>query len=154
MYAADDVDTALAETWNGEEALASCATFETLSDLLLVDLTEAPPCPSILARGTTCERGESDFLLGLIIDISKSIEKDDRIHTEYVPTQVVAEYVRHKLKLKGRSVDGIVYSSSKGRGDNCVFFVDTRSIEGSGAYFRKEAKFRLVDVERRRLQPS
>lgn len=151
MYLADEIETAVEETREHGIRLASCGTFEILTDLLLVDFTTPPPKPSILDKGTTHERGEVDFLLGMIIDVSKSIEKDNRIHTEYVPTQVVAEYIRHRLHVNGQRVDGIVYSSSKGSGNNFVIFVDDRYIEGSGAFLSKDAKFRLVKFEQRSI---
>jgi hypothetical protein len=153
MYAADDIETAIEEAREDSKPLASIGTFETLVDVVILDLTTAPPRPSILERGATYERGESGFLLGLIVDVSKSIEKDNRIHTEYVPTQVVAEYIRHNLKVDGKQVDGIMYSSSKGKGNNFVFFVDSRYIEGSGSYPAKEPRFRLVKVEERPVPP-
>jgi hypothetical protein len=121
--------------------------------MVVVDLTTAPASPSILERGATHERGDSDFLLGLITDVSKPIEKANRIHIEYAPTQVVAEYIRHKLMLDGRHIDGIMYSSSRGDGNNFVFFVDSRYIEGSGSSLPKEPKFRLVRAEDRHVPP-
>jgi hypothetical protein len=151
MYMADEIETAIEETREDGKTLASCGTFETLCDLVVVDLTAAPPCPSILVTGSTCARGDSDFLSGLVDDVSKSIKKDDHIHTEYVPTQVVAEYIQHKLKVNDRRVDGILYSSSKGSGKNFVFFIDDRYIEGSEAAFAEEAKFRLVHIEHRQV---
>jgi hypothetical protein len=35
------------------------------------------------------------------------------VHVEYVPTQVVTEYVRTVVHVKGRKIDGIRYHSSR-----------------------------------------
>src|ERR1700678_225475 len=50
MYAAFDRETALAEA-TGEHSSFSIGIFETLSNIVVVDLTEVPRIPSIFERG-------------------------------------------------------------------------------------------------------
>jgi hypothetical protein len=150
MYGADDIHTAIEEAREADKPIASIGTFEIVNEMTVVDLTTFPASPSILEKGRTYQRGDVDFLRGLIVDVGKSIEKDNRVHTEYVPTQVVAEYIRHRFKIEKKQVDGIMYSSSKGQGTNFVLFADARFVEGGGA-FPKAPKFRLIDVEHRTL---
>ena len=53
-------------------------------------------------------------------EITKKIIPDDRIHTEYIPSQVFTEYLRYMFKLEGEiSVDGLIYKSSVNE-DKCV----------------------------------
>jgi hypothetical protein len=44
------------------------------------------------------ERAELSFLHGFARDLSAQIERDNRIHIEYVPTQVVSEYLRRVFR--------------------------------------------------------
>jgi hypothetical protein len=46
-------------------------------------------------------------------ELSKPIEKDDRAHIEYVPTQVITEYFRTEFRYQGRKIDGIRYRSAR-----------------------------------------
>ncbi len=58
-------------------------------------------------------------------EISRPIARDDRIHIEYVPTQVVTEYVRNTLSVEGKPIDGIRYASSRNNsGTAIVLFAD------------------------------
>jgi RES domain len=64
----------------------------------------------------------SDFQVWLI---SRRIARDDRVHIEYVPTQVVTEYVRTAVKIDARRVDGIRYQSSRRKAQTAlVLFAD------------------------------
>src|SRR5262249_23506696 len=57
--------------------------------------------------------------------LAKPIKKDDREHIEYVPTQVVTEFLRHEFRTEGgHRVKGIIYQSARnGKGKCCVLFV-------------------------------
>jgi hypothetical protein len=59
-------------------------------------------------------------LLDFIKDFRKPIDRKDRAHIDYVPTQIVTEYFRHIFEYKGHNVDGIIYPSSKGSGREAV----------------------------------
>ena len=52
------------------------------------------------------------FLDHVSREISRPIERGDKVHIEYVPTQVVTEFVRDQLTWKRSRVDGIKYVSS------------------------------------------
>ena len=58
--------------------------------------------------------------------IAEPIQKDDKEHIEYVPTQIVTEYFRHVFTVEGTApIDGIMYRSSRRSGGVCyVVFVD------------------------------
>jgi RES domain len=56
------------------------------------------------------------FLQTLGGEFSKPIERDDRVHIEYLPTQVVTEYLRGMKTKEDASVDGIRYGSARHEG--------------------------------------
>jgi len=116
MYASEDRDTALAETANGPGTFA-LGEFAIERDLLILDLTRLPPIPTPFAELPDAfeydPRPRLRFLYDVSRDISRPIARDDRVHIEYVPTQVVTEYVRTAVRIDGRKVDGIRYRSSR-----------------------------------------
>lgn len=67
------------------------------------------------------------FLISFVNDLTKTIEKNDKEHIEYVPTQIVTEFFRFPFSEKNTvPIDGIIYPSSKNPGKNaCVLFFDS-----------------------------
>lgn len=85
--------------------------FHVKNPLLILDLTEIPK-PQFWEQNRA-HREKLSFLNIFSKEISKPIVSDDRIHTEYVPTQVFTEYLRFVFKYYGReTLDGIKYRSS------------------------------------------
>ena len=131
-YVADDRDTALAETANKSGTFA-IGEFVNDRELLILDLTQLPYSPSVFEElPDTMEedpRLRLDFLHGVSREISRPIDRDDRVHVEYVPTQVVTEYIRTVIEIEGRQVDGIRYRSSRrSAGTALVLFADQRDL--------------------------
>ena len=63
--------------------------------------------------------------------ISEPICDDDRIHIDYVPTQIVTEYIRCLPPLAARLVEGIKYPSSVAPGCwSAVLFANQRNVVG------------------------
>ena len=85
----------------------------------MLDLTDVPDIPSIFDEVRYNERPPPIFLCHFESEISKPIIRDDRVHYEYAPTQIVAEYFRHVYREKPRRVDGIMFNSSLKRGGIC-----------------------------------
>lgn len=114
-YVSENRETALAETADKPGTYA-VGEFVSQRNLLILDLTRLPEPPSPFAE-TSDERENSRsrlvFLHEIAEDISRPIARDDRMHIEYVPTQIVTEYVRTAVRVKGRAVDGIRYQSSR-----------------------------------------
>jgi hypothetical protein len=115
-YASEDCETALAETAD-EPGTFVVGEFVIDRDLLILDLTRLPYAPSVFAELSDeyeyDPRPRLNFLHNISREISQPIERDDRAHIEYVPTQVVTEYVRTAVRIKRRRVDGIRYNSSR-----------------------------------------
>ena len=70
--------------------------------------------PSNFDRENRAKRQPIAFLNKLERNLTGTVARDDKVHIEYVPTQVVTEYVRHRLKdAQGEPMDGILYRSSR-----------------------------------------
>lgn len=160
LYAADEPQTALAETIDEDPAdddAATIATFRLRKACLVVDLRELPSVPSIFDPGidTTDRRHELGFLHGFRHDVSGPVKRDGREHIEYVPTQVVAEYLRVVFRdCKGQQIQGVAWESSKLPGSrNVVLFMDAKQCvdqgkQGDGFF---EPLVELVDSELQQL---
>ncbi len=115
-YASEDRETALAETAD-EPGNFAIGEFVIERDLVILDLTRLPYAPSVfaeLADGYEYDpRPRLNFLHNISREISRPIARDNRVHIEYVPTQVVTEYLRTAVRIKRRKIDGIRYNSSR-----------------------------------------
>ena len=134
MYVSEDASTALYETANAVGTYAIGA-FRTRRDISVLDLAELPPVPSLFEEIPDSleydPRRDLIFLHRLAHDISRPIARDDRIHINYVPTQVVTEYVRSARFSNGR-LHGIRYRSSRRDGGvSVVLFADKTNVVGA-----------------------
>ena len=127
-YVSEDKETALAET-AVKPGMFAVGQFITKRDALILDLSQLPSVPSVFAE--LPDSMEYDprrllrFLHHISRDISRPIARDDRVHIEYVPTQVVTEYIRTTVTIDGRAVDGIRYRSSRRNAQTAlVLFAD------------------------------
>lgn len=115
FYACDNPETALRETAN-EKGRFVVGSFESLRDATILDLTNIPLVPSLFqAIPDSLEfrpREVLGFLDHIVREISRPIQRDDRVHINYIPTQVVTEFVRSKLTGGNSRIDGIKYPSS------------------------------------------
>jgi hypothetical protein len=150
FYSALDEATALAETYvrhDGRPAEASIASFRLTEDLALLDLTNLPAVPSIFdGDEQNLDRAAVGFLHEFADDLTKPIAKDGREHIEYVPPQVVTEYVRYRLPQRlGRAVHGILYRSARREGGiGCVLFYAHEDIIDDGYGPRVQPPFELL----------
>ena len=70
------------------------------------------------------------FMSEFLHDFSSPIERDNRIHIDYVPTQVVTEYLRDAKLERDPPLDGIKYRSARRKGGICyVLFIDEYGVE-------------------------
>lgn len=127
FYGATGIETAYAETITADVEASTAATFATTRGARIVDLDRLPTVPSLfdLSDEATQSRPSLGFLAGFRHDVSAQIDRDDRIHIEYVPTQVVCEYLRHLFRDQdGYPVDGLAWESAQRKsGRNLVLFV-------------------------------
>lgn len=125
FYGAFDIETTIAETFSENDEYATIVAFKTLKNIKILDLTNLPRFPSIFDQLENILRPSIIFMESFLRDLSKPIEKNDKVHIEYVPTQVVTEYFRHIFQDEdGMPVKGIIYPSSKTPGGiSCVLFI-------------------------------
>jgi hypothetical protein len=126
-------------------------------ELLILDLTRLPEVPSVFAELPDSleydPRPQLNFLHNTSREISRPIARDDRVHVEYVPTQVVTEYVCTVVRIDRRKIDGIRYSSSRRHAATAlVLFADQSNLvlekaERPDYYNTDERWLRLVKVK-------
>ena len=106
------------------------AKFVATQPLRLVNLIEGPEYPSLFLPELYDERHEIGFLYDFVSDISEPVAKDGREHVEYVPTQIVAEYLRYRFRdSQGKAINGLLYPSVKNPGGrNMVIFESTNEM--------------------------
>ncbi len=131
FYGAFDTETAISETYTPEEKItkqAICGIFNPTRSLTVIDLSEKIEIPSLFDEEKREDRFLLKFLQDFISDFAKPIERVDRSHIDYVPTQIVTEYFKHLFPQTefGEKIDGVVYPSSKANGAKCiVVFADS-----------------------------
>ena len=135
FYGCEDEDTALAET-RSDPGYYAVGEFEALRSLTLLDLTAIPPVPSLFESvpvGTEIQpRRMLKFLHHVAREVSRPIERGDSVHVDYVPTQVITEFVRDLVTSGHPRVDGIKYSSSVHPGHvSYVLFANQGNVEAT-----------------------
>jgi hypothetical protein len=120
FYGATEPQTALLETAK-ESGAYRMASFRVLRRLRVLDLTGVPDEPGFFASlpdSQEWNRHEARFFGEFVEDLTKPIERDDRIHLDYVPTQVLVEYFRREFprEFNESPVDGVVYPSARVKG--------------------------------------
>ena len=155
FYGAFDDATAIAETAEPGDTVASLGLFETGAAASVVNLDRLPDVPSVFDQDRRHLRSPLRFLHGFREDLVKAIERDGQEHIEYVPTQVVTEYLRliyRQPDAEGNRLDGLVFTSSKNAGRCVVLFVDNAAcLEPNEAVSNDRLQMRLLDVTTRAL---
>lgn len=112
FYGAFDRNTAVLEsssdgiTTSGSHVVGK---FKTKTKLKILDLVDLPQ----LSFWMPPDWQVIEFLRSFRKEITKPILRDDRIHIEYVPSQVFTEYLRYIYRsANGEKIDGIIYESS------------------------------------------
>jgi hypothetical protein len=78
--------------------------------------------------------------------IAAPVARDDRVHVDYIPTQVLTEFLRD-FRFECGPIDRIRYpSATPVKGANVVLFADQDSVYGPGLARGKKAWLRLDGV--------
>ncbi len=130
FYGAIEKETVIKEVFDqqkGWKNVITIARFETVRDIYLLDLTKLPPVPSLFSESKRHLRGVIGFLQDFVVDLSKPIQKNGFEDIEYVPTQIVTEYFRHRyIDQYGNQIYGIIYPSSRqDKGRSVVVFASS-----------------------------
>lgn len=130
FYGSDDAETAVAEiAGHGVSPLAVVGEFRTTRVLRVLDLTARPNKPSPLNRERRVEFEMLSFLESFVEAITAPVIPDGRQHVEYVPTQVVTEYLRNSSP---EMLDGIVLPSTQTGRRTYVLFFDSDGVTDAG----------------------
>jgi hypothetical protein len=130
FYGCDDVPTVVAEIGSHTaKRFAVLGEFETTRPLQMANLAALPPIPSVFDPEQRKYYYELVFLHGFAHDLSASVALDGREHIEYVPTQVVTEYMRW---LPAVAIDGILFTSAQNGGTSCVIFCGPEGCADAG----------------------
>lgn len=123
-YFAFDENTAVLEVSDAPPCSLAVAKFSLRKPMLAIDLTRLPSTPSIFDIDRKDERDSLIFLHSFVAAISKPVTKDGREHVEYVPSQIVCEYMAQVLKLReNESAGALLYPSAVDPGHvNIVIF--------------------------------
>lgn len=130
FYGASDRKTAVKETYDPEQkgpVVVTGGEFVTARQLLVCDFTYLPPSPSLFEIEQRRLRHGLKFLRSFVADLSRPIKRDGQEHIEYVPTEVVTEYLR-RVYTHPRlgQVRGLLYRSAQhNSGTCCALFFDS-----------------------------
>ncbi len=155
FYACDDIDTALLEVAQ-EPGSFAVGCWRTLRPVSVLDLTDIPVIPGLFERdpevGQDVSRRALTFLHHIADQISRPITRDDRVHVEYVPTQVVTEFLRARVRWRGRAIDGVKYESAAHPGHASYVLFANRDhvvVDHRDSVSEETPWLELVDVFRR-----
>ena len=117
FYGALDSDTAVAETVDPADAAERVVTvglFELTGPLIVVDFTRLPDRPpSLFDSDRRAERGTHGFLLTFVQRLSLPVRRDGSEHIDYVPTQMLSEFLLHELVTpQGTRPAGLLHGSA------------------------------------------
>ena len=155
FYACDEIDTALLEVAQGPGSFA-VGRWRILRPAIVLDLTDIPPVPALFdydpLGGQDVSRRALIFLHHVADQISRSIAHDDRIHVEYVPTQVVTEFLRARVRWRRSAIDGVKYESAAHPGHASYVLFANRDhvvIDPADSESEETPWLELVDVSHR-----
>ncbi len=138
FYGAFDLKTALAELRPAVGETIMAAQFDFVRPVVVLDTTkfERPPkALNIFAKTHNKRLSLWGFMAEFMNEISQPCLPGDE-HLDYIPTQVVAEYLVHLHRFKHndqeRTVEGIIFRSAQySEGKNIVLFGDATKVKAS-----------------------
>lgn len=128
-------------------------------DLLVLNLTKYfifdrntdeyyfPKFPSIFDKYRREKIFDYIFILKFASDLSKKLDEKSRENIDYIPTQVVAEYLRKFALIENRHLDGICFYSSIDGGINYSLFFEQDDCLNTKQIESQYQKIELIEVE-------
>jgi RES domain-containing protein len=133
LYTAFDPVTAMKEVRASRRGGAQpfLAEFRLTRDVVVFDLTAFPPKPSIFDVENKHLRDTRILVEEFSKSISQPVTKNGSEHIEYVPSQVVCEYLAQAFELRdGVALGGLIYASAvHPGGKNLVLFPSHRHFQ-------------------------
>ena len=122
FYCAFDSKTAIIEIldFGKTNETITVGEFTNLKTLNLIDFSKLEWI-SIFDEERRHLRESALLLRKFVSDLSSPISNDGSQHIEYVPTQVVTEYLKNSFTLDGEiEIHGMIYPSSKRQSKSCI----------------------------------
>ncbi len=135
FYGSKTEETCIAELGNNK-GIYTVGKWRVKKNLKVLNLTKLfkfsidtnqyyyPDFPSIFDNSRRHDYFDYQFILRFASDLSSKIEKEETGNIDYVPTQVVAEYLRRVAIFNKKNLDGICFYSSIDGGINYTLFVE------------------------------
>lgn len=121
MYAASTARTAKLET---RATSAKVGQWRTMRAARVLDLRKLPEVPGTFSDTTRQDTLGLRFLWDFSQAIMSPVARDQRVHIDYLPSQVVTEYLRD-FQFDSGKLDGIAYESTIDfRGWNLALFTE------------------------------
>lgn len=151
FYAAGSIPTAIVEVSpSNTDKLCHVGIFKTSREATLVDFTAELLMPSIYDEELANKREAILFMRRFVKDMSLPVGKNGEENIDYLPTQVVTEYIRYLFKIKGKNVDGIQYPSTQHEGGICyALFVDSEHCLNAYDKIENEDELHLILTDAR-----
>lgn len=125
FYGSDSSELAILESQNSR---VSVGEFTNTKSITIIDLANMPNIPGFYSNASRRTILGLQFLYRFAEQIAKPVARDDRVHIEYIPTQILSEYFR-EFGVSGQAIDGISYSSATGHGGiNTVLFATQKNL--------------------------
>lgn len=120
LYLASSATTALKET-RAEQA--KVGLWRSIRPIRILDLRRLPPVPNIFSEEGRTHTLTLSFLHNFANDIMKPVARNNQVHIDYLPSQVVTEFMRD-YGFSAGALDGVAYGSTvHQRGWNVAFFL-------------------------------
>lgn len=125
FYGAGTPELAVAET---RQVDVTIGKFETNRPIRVVDLANLPPAPGFFSEATREQLQTLAFLHRLSEIMAQPVAQNNRVNVDYIPTQIVTEYLRDHEFAEGR-IDGISYVTAVGSHSfNTVLFATRENV--------------------------
>jgi hypothetical protein len=127
MYTAGAAETAKRET-KPKATTVRIGLWQSLRDARILDLRHMPEVPGIFSPASRDEILGMRFLRHFSDAIMTPVARDQRAHIDYLPSQVVTEFLRD-FEFEGGPIEGIAYGSVvHSKGWNLALFVDASAL--------------------------
>ncbi|MFS0754478.1 RES family NAD+ phosphorylase [Noviherbaspirillum sp. 1P10PC] len=108
LYLASSATTALKETRTKQ---AKVGLWRSIRPIRILDLRHLPPVPGIFAEEPRKQALTLSFLHDFANDIMKPVARNNEVHIDYLPSQVVTEFMRD-YEFSDGALDGVAYGST------------------------------------------
>ncbi len=129
FYGASSLELAIEEVRSSD---VTVGTFTTGRALRVVDLAHLPRVPGFFSEAPRRTIRTLQFLHQLTGAMAAPVEQNDRVNVDYIPTQIVTEFLRD-YPFRAGGIDGIQYVTALGSdGYNTVLFVTQDNVANEG----------------------